>query len=53
MPQIMLVEDNEMNRDMLSRRLVRKGSEVVIGVDKFECMQVLADNDPDLGGVLV
>ena len=48
MPKIMLVEDNEMNRDMLSRRLLRKGYEVVIAVDGHECMQVLADNDPDL-----
>lgn len=33
MPKILLVEDNEMNRDMLSRRLVRKGYEVVLAVD--------------------
>jgi CheY-like chemotaxis protein len=33
MPKILLVEDNEMNRDMLSRRLVRKGYEVDIAVD--------------------
>ena len=33
MPKILLVEDNEMNRDMLSRRLVRNGFEVVIAVD--------------------
>ncbi|MES2692971.1 MAG: response regulator [Verrucomicrobiota bacterium] len=33
MPKILLVEDNEMNRDMLSRRLVRRGYEVVIAVD--------------------
>ena len=33
MPRILLVEDNEMNRDMLSRRLARKGYEVVIAVD--------------------
>ena len=33
MPKILLVEDNEMNRDMLSRRLERKGYEVVIAVD--------------------
>ena len=33
MPRILLVEDNEMNRDMLSRRLVRKGFEVVIAED--------------------
>jgi CheY-like chemotaxis protein len=33
MPKILLVEDNEMNRDMLSRRLTRKGYEVVIATD--------------------
>ena len=33
MPKILLVEDNEMNRDMLSRRLQRRGYEVVIAVD--------------------
>ena len=33
MPKILLVEDNEMNRDMLSRRLERKGYEVIIAVD--------------------
>ena len=33
MPKILLVEDNEMNRDMLSRRLARKGYDVVIAVD--------------------
>ena len=33
MPRILLVEDNEMNRDMLSRRLTRKGFEVEMAVD--------------------
>ncbi len=33
MAKILLVEDNEMNRDMLSRRLARKGHEVVVGED--------------------
>ena len=33
MPKILLIEDNEMNRDMLSRRLQRRGYEVVIAVD--------------------
>ena len=33
MPQILLVEDNEDNRDMLSRRLIRKGYEVALAVD--------------------
>ena len=34
MPKILLVEDNEMNRDMLSRRLVHHGYEVVIGDER-------------------
>ena len=33
MPRILLVEDNELNRDMLSRRLVRKGYEVIVATD--------------------
>jgi two-component system cell cycle response regulator DivK len=33
MPKILLVEDNEMNRDMLSRRLSRNGFEILIAVD--------------------
>lgn len=33
MPRILLVEDNEMNRDMLSRRLARRGFEIEIAVD--------------------
>jgi two-component system cell cycle response regulator DivK len=33
MAKILLVEDNEMNRDMLSRRLIRRGFEVIIAVD--------------------
>ena len=33
MTKILLVEDNEMNRDMLSRRLVRRGFQVVFAID--------------------
>ncbi len=33
MAKILLIEDNEMNRDMLSRRLIRKGYEVVVSED--------------------
>jgi CheY-like chemotaxis protein len=36
MPKILLVEDNEMNRDMLSRRLIRRGFEVAIATDGEE-----------------
>jgi CheY-like chemotaxis protein len=39
MPKILLVEDNEMNRDMLSRRLVKRGYEVVVAVDGQEGVQ--------------
>jgi CheY-like chemotaxis protein len=38
MTKILLVEDNEMNRDMLSRRLQKKGYEVVLAIDGEECM---------------
>jgi len=48
MPTILLVEDNELNRDMLSRRLERKGFEVVIAIDGDQCMEHLALNLPDL-----
>ena len=36
MAKILLIEDNEMNRDMLSRRLVKRGYEVVVAVDGQE-----------------
>ena len=42
MAKILLVEDNEMNRDMLSRRLCRKGFEVVIAVDGREGVDMAA-----------
>lgn len=48
MPQILLVEDNEMNRDMLSRRLIRKGFGVDIAIDGDECMQQISTRKPDL-----
>ena len=40
MPRILLVEDNEMNRDMLSRRLTRKGYEVVMAVNGAEGVEM-------------
>jgi CheY-like chemotaxis protein len=46
--KILLVEDNEMNRDMLSRRLVRRGYEVVIAVDGKEGVERAAADAPDL-----
>ncbi len=48
MPKILLVEDNEMNRDMLSRRLVRKGYEVFIAVDGAEGVEMSISKEPDL-----
>lgn len=48
MSKILLVEDNETNRDMLSRRLIRRGYEVVLAVDG-ECGIAMARSDaPDL-----
>ena len=48
MPKILLVEDNEMNRDMLSRRLARKGYEVVIAVDGQQGIDMARAETPDL-----
>src|SRR6476620_7473222 len=48
MPKVLLVEDNEMNRDMLSRRLIRKGYEVVIAVDGAEGVALAKTHVPDL-----
>ena len=46
--KILLVEDNEMNRDMLSRRLTRKGFDVIVAVDGMECLSLAASERPDL-----
>lgn len=48
MPRILLVEDNEMNRDMLSRRLERRGYEVVIAVDGQQGVDLAQATSPDL-----
>jgi two-component system cell cycle response regulator DivK len=48
MHRILLVEDNEMNRDMLSRRLVRKGYDVSIAVDGLQAVALTAEKKPDL-----
>ncbi len=48
MPKILLVEDNEMNRDMLSRRLVRSGFEVVMAVDGQQGVAMASSETPDL-----
>jgi CheY-like chemotaxis protein len=48
MPKILLVEDNELNRDMLSRRLTRNGFEIVIAVDGQQGVTMAANEKPDL-----
>jgi two-component system, cell cycle response regulator DivK len=48
MAKILLVEDNEMNRDMLSRRLTRNGFEVVIAVDGAKGVEMATSEKPDL-----
>ena len=48
MTKILLVEDNEMNRDMLSRRLVRKKYEVLVATDGQESVEKALSEAPDL-----
>lgn len=48
MAKILLVEDNEMNRDMLSRRLARKGYDVVVAVDGAIGIDMASSEKPDL-----
>ena len=48
MTKILLVEDNEMNRDMLSRRLIRKGYEVVMALDGRQAVEMASGENPDL-----
>jgi len=48
MTKILLVEDNEMNRDMLSRRLVRNGFEIVMAVNGQEGLDLASSESPDL-----
>ncbi|MEM9219922.1 MAG: response regulator [Cyanobacteria bacterium P01_F01_bin.150] len=48
MTKILLVEDNEMNRDMLSRRLARKGYDVLIATDGVEGLKKSKSDSPDL-----
>ena len=45
---ILLVEDNEFNRDMLSRRLSRRGFDVVVATDGEEALAVVRSTSPDL-----
>lgn len=48
MSKVLLVEDNEMNRDMLSRRLIKRGYEVVIAIDGQEGVDKARTETPDI-----
>jgi CheY-like chemotaxis protein len=48
MAKILLVEDNEMNRDMLSRRLTKKGHEVAIAVDGKQGVEMASSETPEI-----
>ena len=48
MPKILVVDDDEMNRDMLSRRLLRKGYDVVLAVNGEEAIERVAAERPQL-----
>jgi two-component system cell cycle response regulator DivK len=48
MMKILLVEDNEMNRDMLSRRLIRRGYDVVMALDGEQGINMAISESPDL-----
>jgi CheY-like chemotaxis protein len=48
MPKILLVEDNEMNRDMLSRRLIRRGYTLVLAEDGQQGVDLARSEQPDL-----
>jgi CheY-like chemotaxis protein len=48
MPKILVVEDNELNRDMLSRRLERRGYQVIVAVDGQEGVAMARSEAPDL-----
>ena len=48
MPKILLVEDNEMNRDMLSRRLQRHGYSIITAIDGQQAKSLACSENPDL-----
>ncbi len=48
MTKILLVEDNEMNRDMLSRRLIKKGYDIVFAMDGQEAIDMAKSEMPDI-----
>jgi two-component system, cell cycle response regulator DivK len=48
MTKVLLVEDNEMNRDMLSRRLIRRGFQVVFAMDGQQGVDLARSEHPDI-----
>ena len=48
MAKILLVEDNEMNRDMLSRRLTKRGHDVLIAVDGQQGVDMATTDNPEI-----
>ena len=48
MAKLLLVEDNEMNRDMLSRRLIKRGYDVVMAIDGKQGVDMASSESPDL-----
>ena len=48
MPRILLVEDNELSRDMLSRRLIRRGYDVLLATDGAQAVDVARSGAPDV-----
>jgi two-component system, cell cycle response regulator DivK len=48
MTKVLLVEDNEMNRDMLSRRLIRRGYQVVFAMDGQQGIDLARSERPDI-----
>ena len=48
MSKVLLIEDNEMNRDMLSRRLIRRGFEVIFAVDGQQGIDLARSERPDI-----
>lgn len=48
MAKVLLIEDNEMNRDMLSRRLIKRGYNVVMAIDGQQGIDMAASEKPDI-----
>lgn len=48
MTKVLLVEDNELNRDMLMRRLERNGYEVIIAIDGEKAVSIASETQPDI-----